>query len=86
MKKYKSPPHKLIAFFEKSRNQWKAKYLALQDSVKYFKNRIAFLTRSKEHWKNKSNTLEQELKKSEEEKILLKQEIESLKKKVCPAI
>lgn len=67
MKNYKSPPHKLISFFQKSRDQWKEKYLNSQKSLKYFKNRVSFLTRSKAHWKEKTKELEKELRCKETE-------------------
>ena len=85
MKQYKSPSHKLISFFKKSRDQWKAKYLSSQEVTKYLKNRISFLTRSKEHWKEKAKTLEQELRMKEKafakEQSRFLQEQEALKKK-----
>lgn len=65
MKPYKSPSHKLISFFEQSRNQWKDKYMNLKRVVKQLKNRIYFLERSKEHWKHKAKTLESELRQKE---------------------
>lgn len=60
-KEYKSPPRKLIKFFEKSRNQWKAKCLDAKKLIKQLKNRIHFLERSKEEWKRKTKELEAEL-------------------------
>ena len=82
---YKSPPHKLISFFKRSRDQWKEKYQDLKRVAKYLNNRIYFLTRSKEHWKDKAKQLEQELLRkdiefSKEQKKIL-QENEAFKKK-----
>lgn len=85
MIEYKSPRHKLISFFEKSRNRWKEKYQESKKRAKYLLNRIYFLTRSKDHWKDKANRLEEELKirdieyKKQETKLL--QENADLKKK-----
>jgi hypothetical protein len=60
-KPYKSPPRKLVHFFEKSRDQWKAKCLQAKIAVKGLNNRIRFLESSQEHWKNRAKALEAEL-------------------------
>jgi len=46
-KTYKSPRRKLVRFFEKSRNQWKAKHHQAKADVKRLTNRVRFLERSK---------------------------------------
>jgi hypothetical protein len=43
---YKSPRHKLLRFFEKSRDQWKAKCLSAKATVKRLQNRVRFLLKS----------------------------------------
>lgn len=60
-KQYKSPRRKLVKFFEKSRDQWKAKSIAAKAQVKYLKNRIRYLEVSQEKWKSKAIELEKEL-------------------------
>ena len=60
-KRYKSPRRKLVKFFEKSRNQWKAKSIAAKAQLKYLKNRIRYLEGSQAKWKSKAIELEQEL-------------------------
>lgn len=60
-KRYKSPRRKLVKFFEKSRNQWKAKSIAAKAQVKYLKNRIRYLEGSQAKWKSKALELETEL-------------------------
>ncbi len=60
-KRYKSPRRKLVKFFEKSRNQWKAKCIDAKAMVKKLKNRIRYLETSKKEWKNKAIELEKEL-------------------------
>lgn len=50
-KTYRSPRHKLLAFFEKSRDGWKAKCLAAKKKVKALANNVAALRRSRERWK-----------------------------------
>ncbi len=58
---YKSPRHKLIRFFEKSRNQWKAKCLEAKKQIKYLKNRLKYHQASARKWRAKAKALEQEL-------------------------
>lgn len=58
---YKSPRRKLVKFFEKSRDQWKAKCLEAKKGVKRLNNRIRFLGKSKEQWKSRVKELEEEL-------------------------
>ena len=58
---YKSPQRKLVRFFEKSRDQWKAKCQTAKATVKRLQNRVRFLERSKGEWKRRAQTLEQEV-------------------------
>ena len=60
-KEYKSPRRKLVKFFERSRDQWKAKSAEAEATVKRQKNRIRYLEASKEKWKRKAIELEKEL-------------------------
>ncbi len=46
-KVYKSPVRKLARFFEKSRDQWKAKCREAKATIKLLKNRIRFLEESR---------------------------------------
>jgi hypothetical protein len=50
-KVYRSPRHKLLTFFERSRNRWKAKCLAAKRRGKALVNNVAALTKSRERWK-----------------------------------
>ena len=79
-KSYKSPQRKLVKFFEKSRDQWKAKCHEAKIEVKRLKNRVRFLEKSKERWKSRVKELEAELarvKAKEREK----EELEDFKKR-----
>jgi len=60
-KQYRSPQRKLVRFFAKSRNQWKAKCLDAKTTMKRLQNRVRFLERSKDRWKRRSTELEAEL-------------------------
>jgi hypothetical protein len=51
---YRSPQRKLVRFFEKSRNQWKAKCREAKRLVRRFKNRAAWLEHSRDTWKTKA--------------------------------
>jgi hypothetical protein len=51
---YESRPGALVWFFQKSRNNWKAKYRALKASVKGLKNQLAAVTRSRADWRDKA--------------------------------
>jgi chaperonin cofactor prefoldin len=58
---YSSPPRKLLRFFLKSRDQWKAKCQRAKATVKRLENRVSFLEKSKEQWKSKAQALEKEI-------------------------
>ena len=60
-KTYKSPLRKLVRFFQKSRDQWKAKCLDAKATAKKLKHRIRYLEQSKVEWKTKAKELEKEL-------------------------
>ena len=60
-KTYKSPVRKLVRFFEKSRDQWKAKCLETKATAKGLKHRIRYLEQNKAEWKTKAKELEKEL-------------------------
>ena len=57
---YTSPPRKLLRFFLKSRDQWKAKCQRAKATVKRLENRVRFLEKSKAQWKSKARALEEE--------------------------
>jgi hypothetical protein len=57
-KAYKSPRSKLVRFFEKSRDQSKAKCLEAKATAKGLKHRIRYLEQSKAEWKTKAKELE----------------------------
>ncbi len=59
---YKSPVHKLIRFFEDSRDNWKAKYQSLKKDHKRLENRVRFLERSKAEAKKEAQLLRTQFK------------------------
>ena len=50
-KTYKSPQHKLVAFFERSRDQWRARAKAYHNEKRAMRIRIRDLEASRDHWR-----------------------------------
>ncbi len=75
---YKTPLKKLVVFFEKSRDNWKAKYIETRKDLKRAKNQIDDLKRRKEMWKTRAIDTENRLKEIEEAKE------GQIKKKILP--
>ena len=78
---YKSPKHKLVRFFEKSRNQCKAKCLDANTVIKRLQNRIRFLEKSKDQLKHRVSELEADLNALNRLLQAKEHELEQLKKK-----
>jgi len=58
---YKSPVKKLAAFFEKARDNWKAKYIAKRDQAILLANQVRAVEKSREHWKSVAQEAQREL-------------------------
>jgi len=58
---YRSPPHKLLRFFIRSRDGWKNKCRQRKTALKRMTNRADALRRSREHWKVLAQQREREL-------------------------
>lgn len=80
-KEYKSPKTKLVIFFEKSRNKWKAKFSEAKKIIKFMQNRVHFLEKSKEKWKSRVKELESEISLMKKKEQILEKELEDSKKK-----
>ena len=50
-KVYRSPRHKLLSFFERSRDRWKAKCLSRKREAKALTNNVVALRQSRDRWK-----------------------------------
>ena len=48
---FKSPARKLIRFFERSRDNWKRKYMELKRKLKKLSNQVRAVEKSRDHWK-----------------------------------
>lgn len=75
-KVYKSPVRKLARFFEKSRDQWKAKCREAKATIKYLKKRVRFLEDSRDRWKSRAQELEAQVKQIETKERELKEKLE----------
>ncbi len=80
-KVYKSPVRKLARFFEKSRDQWKAKCREAKRTIKYLKNRVRFLEENQDRWKRRAQELEARVKQMEVKERELTEKLEVLESK-----
>jgi len=71
-KRYKSPIHKLLRFFERSRDRWKAKCQAAKARVKRLQSHTAKLLGSRQRWKELAQQRAREIEE-------LRRELETLK-------
>ena len=61
---FKSPPHKIIAFLKKGRDQLRLKYREQQEKLRVAENQIRAVTKSREAWRTRAEVAEAELKHS----------------------
>ena len=80
-KTYKSPQHKLVRFFEKSRNQWKSKYRDAKMVMKRLQNRIRFLEKSKARDQHRIRELKSALQDMKIQVCVIKKELSDFKEK-----
>jgi len=78
-KVYKSPVRKLARFFEKNRDQWKAKCREAKGMIKLLKGRIRFLEESRDRWRRQAKELKRELAEAKAREGKLEEELEALK-------
>ncbi len=77
---YKSPHHVLAAFFARSRDKWKRKYMDQKTEMKRLKNRVADVTKSREKWRDEANSFRQKAGELEVENAVLREQVAALKK------
>ena len=58
---YQSPKHKLLAFFERSRNQWRARAKEYQQEKRVLQIHLRDVEASRDHWKQRAKRQEEEL-------------------------
>jgi predicted nucleic acid-binding Zn-ribbon protein len=69
---FSSPVRKLLPFFRKSRDRWKAKYKQLQMTCKLLRNQTRAVENSRESWRERAEAAEARL-------AEMTQELEQLK-------
>lgn len=72
-KEYRSPKHKLVSFFRRSRDGWKRKCQASKRKAKSLANHVAALKKSRNRWKSL-------VREQREEIARLRRELEEAKK------
>jgi hypothetical protein len=77
-KEYKSPVRKLAHFFEKSRDQWKAKCREAKRMIRLLKSRICFLEKSRDRWRQRAKEMKQKLTEAKARERELKEKLEAL--------
>ena len=56
---FSSPVRKLLRFFKKSRDGWKAKHRELKEKVKLLSNQTRAVEKSRKHWRERASAAEQ---------------------------
>jgi len=64
---YKSPTRKLLPFFQRSRDKWKAKCLEAKRENRSLKYCLAKMTEKRDRWKAKARELEKQLRELEKQ-------------------
>jgi chromosome segregation ATPase len=80
-KTYTSPRRKLVKFFERSRDKWKAKSRAAKTVLKRLGNRVRRLERSNEAYQQQLKALQEHLAEGQAKQAETERELEELKKK-----
>jgi chromosome segregation ATPase len=58
---WKSPLRKLVEFFRRSRDGWKAKYLAKKEQYKLMSNQLRAVEKSRAKWRQTAEEAQQEI-------------------------
>lgn len=69
----RSPMRKLVRFFHKSRDKWKAKYSEMRRKYRVADNKVRAVKKSRESWRQVAEQAQQDVRR-------LREELESLKK------
>ena len=78
---FKSPRHKLLSFFKRSRDGWKRKCQEAKMALKLARNRIRDLEKSRAHWRQTAQQLQTQVKHFEQEQAL----VQAVTQKKTPA-
>lgn len=80
---YKSPSRKLAQFFERSRDQWKAKCEKRKRLCRKLSNQVRAVEASRERWKLAAQQAKREASQAKKEVSRLRQELEDQKKGIA---
>jgi len=64
---YKSPVRKLVAFFKRSRDRWKAKYQEMKKQLKKEQNQVRAVEQSRAAWRKKAEDVARRVEELERE-------------------
>ena len=70
---WKTPIRKLVRFFKRSRDRWKAKYFARKEQCKRMENKARAVEKSRAKWRDAAEQAQTEIRQ-------LRQELEQYKK------
>lgn len=74
-------PHRVQAWFlQRSRDNWKKKYMQLKSDAKRLQNRVNDVTKSREHWHDETKQLAERVQELEAENAALHEQLAALKK------
>ncbi len=74
-------PHRVQAWFlQRSRNNWKKKYMELKSDAKRLQNRVNDVGKSREAWRDETKRLTQRVQELEAENAALQEQLAALKK------
>ena len=77
---YTTPRWVQVWFLQRSRNNWKKKYMKLKADAKRMQNRVNDVSKSREKWRDESEELQQRVRELETQNTALQQKLEALKK------
>lgn len=69
----KSPVRKLMRFFERSRDKWKAKFQQLKCKLKGMENQVRAVEKSRKKWADRARQAERRLRELEQQLATSKQ-------------
>jgi len=77
---YNSPRRVLVAFFARSRDKWKQKYMHQKTEMKRLKNRVADVTKSREKWRDDADVFRRRAEELQVQNAVLQEQLAALKK------
>ena len=78
---YKSPTHKLVSFFENSRDQWRDKTKTSKADIKNLKKKLQYAHETKSDLKMKNKSLKEEINTLKNKMAELEKQLEDEQKK-----